>query len=389
MIRIRVTRDPVASCNVCIPLTERPIQTNTMRTMHVIGSRQEGGAERGFLRLTRALARHGLDVLAVLRPTSVLGAHVGDGVRRELVRMRSIFDPFARARIASLARAFDAQIVQTYMGRATRLTRLDGRPVASTALHVARVGGYHDPKGFRHAQAWITTTEGIRDYLLDQGFPAERVFCIRNPVDASAPYDRPAVRALRAELGIEPDANLLACIGRLHRDRGLDVFLDALARLPARSGGLPLRALIVGDGPQREALQQQAQRLGLAERVSWVIGPAQPLPYLGLADLFVYPSREAAVGSAVVEAWNCGVPVVATETAGPLELIEQGRTGTLVPREDPDALAGAIAGMLDADDAVREAMVAAAHERVSHEHDASVVASATLRVYQELLSKAA
>jgi glycosyltransferase involved in cell wall biosynthesis len=360
-----------------------------MRTMHVIGSRQEGGAERGFLRLTRALARHGLDVLAVLRPTSVLSARMGDGVRRELVRMRSVFDPFARARIASLARAFDAQIVQTYMGRATRLTRLAARPPATTALHVARVGGYHDPKGFRHAHAWITTTEGIRGYLVDQGFAAERVFCIRNPVDPPVPQDRAALRALRAELGIEPDAHLLACIGRLHRDRGLDIFLDALARLPARSDGRVLRALIVGDGPQRDALREQAQRLGLAARVSWVVGPAQPLPYLGLADLFVYPSREAAVGSAVVEAWNAGVPVVATDTAGPLELIEPGRTGMLVPREDPDALAGAIASVLGADDAVRQAMVAAARERIGREHAASVVATATLRVYRELLSTAA
>lgn len=357
--------------------------------MHVIGSRQEGGAERGFLRLTRALARHGLDVLAVLRPTSVLGERVGNGVRRELVRMRSIFDPFARARIATLARAFDAQIVQTYMGRATRLTRLDARASSSRALHVARVGGYHDPKGFRHAQAWITTTRGIRDYLVDQGFPAERVFCIRNPVDSATAHDATALRALRVELGIEPDACLLACIGRLHRDRGLDVFLDALARLPARSDGRPLRALIVGDGPQRDALREQAQRLGLSARVSWVVGPAQPLPYLGLADLFVYPSRDAAVGTAVVEAWNSGVPVVATDTAGPTELIEHGRTGLLVPREDADALAAAIADVLGADDDVRQAMVRAAHERIRCEHEESVVAAATLRVYQELLSKAA
>jgi len=341
-----------------------------MRTMHVIGSRQEGGAERGFLRLTRALAHHGQEVLAVLRPTSVLGARVADGVRRELVRMRSIFDPFARARITSLARAFDAQIVQTYMGRATRLTRLDASASSPRALHVARVGGYHDAKGYRHAHAWIATTEGIRDYLVGHGFPAERVFCVRNPVDAPVPRDAAALLALREELGIERDAHLLGCIGRLHRDRGLDVFLDALARLPARSGGRPLRALIVGDGPQRDALREQALRLRLAERVCWVVGPAQPQPYLGLCDLFVYPSREAAVGTAVVEAWNSGVPVVATDTAGPLELIEHGHSGLLVPREDPDALAGAIAGMLDADDAEREAMVAAAHERVSREHEA-------------------
>lgn len=360
-----------------------------MRTMHVIGSRQEGGAERGFLRLTRALARHGLDVLAVLRPTSTLNARVADGVRRELVRMRSIFDPFARARITSLARAFEAQIVQTYMGRATRLTRLDLRAGSREVQHVARVGGYHDPKNYRHAHAWITTTEGIRRHLLDQGFPAQRVFCVRNPVEAPIAHDPAVLLALRVELGIERDAHLLGCIGRLYRDRALDVFLDAFARLPSHSGGRALRALIVGEGPQRDALREQALRLGLERRVCWVDGPAQPQPFLGLCDLFVYPSREAATGTAVLEAWNAGVPVVATETAGPLEIIDSGRTGMLVPCEDADALAGAIASVLDADDATRRAMVAAARENIRLEYEESVVAAATLRVYQQLLSSAA
>ena len=85
--------------------------------MHVIGSREEGGVERLYLRLTAALAQQGEEVLCVLRPSSVLVQRLHSDLPRELVRMRSVFDPFARARLASVARGFGAQIVQpTWVG---------------------------------------------------------------------------------------------------------------------------------------------------------------------------------------------------------------------------------------------------------------------------------
>ncbi len=354
-----------------------------MRTMHVIGSRYEGGAERFFLRLTRTLAAQGEEVLAVVRPHSVLVDRVDPRVARETVRMRSVVDPFARARIGALARAFGAQVVQTYMGRATRLTHCGGR--RQGPVHVARVGRYHELKGLRHAQAWIATTDGIRRYLLDGGLPAARVFRVRNLVIPPTAPDAAALAALRAELGLEPDARVLMCVCRLHRERGVDLLLDAMARLPARAGDAPLRAVVVGDGPQRAALVQQAETLGLGGRVRFVTGPALPEPYLDVADLFVYPARDAPTGTAILEAWNHGVPVIAADTAGPCELIEHGRSGLLVPRDDPDALAGAIAGALAAGGDERAAMVTAAREQLERDHSPPAVARAYLDVYARLL----
>ena len=350
--------------------------------MHVIGSREAGGAERFFVRLTRALDQRGESLLCVLRPGSVLARHLPAGVRKEAVRMRSIIDPFAKARIGALARAFEAHVVQTYMGRATRLARFNGRRPGP--IHVARVGGYYDVKGYQHAHAWVATTAGIRRYLVDSGLPPERVFHIGHLVETPPAPDAGEIQALREQLHLGPGDCVLMCAGRLHRDRGVDVLLEALARLPEATARGPLRLLVVGDGPERDALAEQAATLGVAPRVRWVHEAVAPEPYLSLASLFVYPSRESPVGTAILEAWNHELPVIASTAAGPAERIEDRRTGVLVPVEDPDALAGAIQDYLEDRLAVK-AMVHAASERVDTEFRSDRVASAYRDVYAQLL----
>lgn len=355
-----------------------------MRSMHVIGSREEGGAERFYLRLMRALVASGEDVLCVLRPSSVLMERLPEGVQVETVRMRSVFDPFARARISSLARAFDAQVVQTYLGRATRLTRLSSK--SSKIIHVAWIAGRYELKGYRHADAWIASTDAISQYLIDGGMPPERVFQIRNLVGdpAFVPNNERAV--LRDELGLKESDTLLVCVGRLHRDRGVDIALDALARLPDKVHDSEVHLLVVGDGPQRVALQQQAVQLGIAGRVHWLIGPANPHPYASLADLLLYPSRDAALGTAVLEGWSYGLIAVATKTAGPNESVRDGETGVLSAVDDVNAFAAAILKGLELDQSARERMRAAVQLKLVAEHSAEAVAAAHVGVYRKLLS---
>ena len=355
-----------------------------MRSMHVIGSREEGGAERIYRRLMRALVANGEEVLCVLRPSSALISRLPEGVQVQAVRMRSIYDPFARARITSLARAFDAQIVQTYMGRATRLTRIE--PRSSKAVHVARVGDFHDLKSYRHASAWIASTEAICQYLVADGMQRDRVFRVRNLVDAPPEVSVPEQQALRAELGISKTHRVLMCVGRLHRDRGVDVALAALAKLPCEIDGRELHLVVIGDGPQRTALQQQADELGIARRVHWVIGAGNPHPYAAIAEMLVYPSRQSAVGTAVLEAWSYGLTVVATQTAGPSELLNDGENGFLVPFDDAEALAQAIGRGLQLTPVERERMLAAVQLKLAQEHSADAVAAAHVCAYRSLLT---
>lgn len=352
--------------------------------MHVIGSREEGGVERHYLRLTAALAAQGEDVLCVLRPSSALVQRLEPSLSRKLVRMRSIFDPFARARLGSIAHAFGAEIVQTYLGRATRIVRIDPQR-APAPVHVAQVGLYGDVKAVRHAQGWLASTEGIRAYLVSEGLPEERVFHVPHLL-ASAPPEL-AVRdraRQRADLGIDPDCLLMLCLGRLHRDRGVDLMVEALARLPETIGGRALRLLVVGTGSQREALAAQADDLGLGHRVHWVAGEARPWPFMALADVFVYPSREAAVGTGILEAWNHGLPVVATRTRAARELIASPDLGRLVEVDDVRGLADAVRATVEAPERERADMVDRTRRVIARHYSTGVVVSRCLEAYVRL-----
>ncbi len=131
----------------------------------------------------------------------------------------------------------------------------------------------------------------------------------------------------------------LGVLARLSREKGVDVLLDALAVVdPA----LAVRAVIIGEGDELPALQEQARTLGLAERVDFrgfVPDAAQLLPEF---DVIVIPSRTEGLPLVGIEACAAGRPIVATKVGGLLDLVRDGDNGRLVPSDDAVAMAGAI-----------------------------------------------
>ncbi len=139
----------------------------------------------------------------------------------------------------------------------------------------------------------------------------------------------------------DAEVPLAVCVGRLAEQKGQDVLVAAMSFV-AR----PLRLVLVGDGPDRDALQAQVTRLGLEDRVQLVGAVDDGLPWIGSADLVVLPSRQEGLPGALVEALACGRRVVATSCpTGPRELL--GDRGVLVTPGDPVALARGIGRALD------------------------------------------
>lgn len=128
----------------------------------------------------------------------------------------------------------------------------------------------------------------------------------------------------------------------------------ALSRLGRKHDAL---LVLVGDGPERAATEALTRQLELSERVRFLHDEEYSSSLLGRADLFVLPSETESFGLAALEALASGVPVVATAVGGIPEVVRDGETGLLVPRADPDALAAAIATLLD--DEPRRALMAA------------------------------
>jgi glycosyltransferase involved in cell wall biosynthesis len=155
-------------------------------------------------------------------------------------------------------------------------------------------------------------------------------------------------------------------VGRLVWDKAQDVLLDAFALAGGDLDGW--RLAIVGDGGLRDDLRMRAERLGIAGRVDWHGVVRDPHVFYHAADFFVLPSRREGTPNALLEAMSCGLPVIVSDGApGPLELVEDGVTGLVVPVNDAAALASALRRLVS-DGELRSRLGEAARARVS-EHD--------------------
>ncbi len=179
------------------------------------------------------------------------------------------------------------------------------------------------------------------------GFTPEVVF---NGIDTG--LFRPAA----PDPGIQADAPVLLFVGRLQPWKGVETAIRALPHIP------PATLLVAGDGEDRGRLERIAAELGLGGRVRFLGGlERRELPRLySSADLLLATSHASETfGIGPVEAQACGLPVVASRFGGFPEVVDEGRTGLLVPPRNPQALAGAVNSLL-ADPARRAAMAAAA-----------------------------
>jgi len=334
-------------------------------SLHLVGSKALGGAERWVQRFARALAGHGAAAVVGVRAGSALdGVDLGLPVRR--LPFRTVWDPFSRRAVSRLIAELKPAVVQTYMGRATRSTRLPPRcRRAGGPVHLARLGGYYRLGPYRHADAWLGNTRALCDWMIQNGLPAERVHQIYNFAEPARPRPVPEIDALRARLDVPPSALVLAALGRLVPVKGHAVLLEALSRLPRELDGRPWRLLLVGDGPLRAGLEQQAAQLGLADRVVWAGWQPDPGPFLQMADLVVFPSHEAeTLGNVILEAWAWRRPLVCTAFRGAREIARHGDDAWCVPCDDPPALAAALRRVIG-DEALRAAMVERGAVRVA------------------------
>lgn len=182
---------------------------------------------------------------------------------------------------------------------------------------------------------------------------------------------------------VEPPRDVrIGTLRHLERIYGIDVFLDALALLDMSNN--QYRVAIGGAGSQRQALEHQALRLGLTARIAFQgrIPHAQVPAFLHALQIFVMPSRAEAFGVAALEAQACGVPVVATNVGGLPEVVRAGETGLLVPPEQPQALAAALAALLN-DPQRRATMGQAGREFVREWYDWQSSVNRMLKVYDQ------
>jgi L-malate glycosyltransferase len=352
-------------------------------SLHIIGSKAMGGAERWFVRFLQAMLRQGETVEAVVRRDSELARHHLKSLPARQSPMLTVWDPWSRQRLSRLVRDSDAPIVQTYMGRATRLLRL---PPDRGRVHISRLGGYYKISPFLRAHAWLGNTKGLCDWMVQQGLPARRVFHIYNFSDSPKAVNHAQIEMLRQRIGLRPEDWLMLTAGRLIDVKGQRHLVEAMARLPAELAGRRPRLAVLGDGPLLTSLQEQARQMGVERRIDWLGWQQDPAPWFHLADMVVFPSRDAeTLGNVILEAWTYGKPLVATAFRGAREIARHGEDAWVVPCDDAAALAVGMETVIRDPD-LRSAMVEEGRKRVECDFGEASIIAQYRDLYRQLLN---
>jgi len=190
----------------------------------------------------------------------------------------------------------------------------------------------------------VTTGDALRAQLVrDNGLDPARVDSVPTGIDAEAFAPRPRAAA-RRELGIDAAAPLVGIVATLRSWKGHRFLVEAMPRLAHRDA----RLAIVGDGPQRAALEAQVDALGLRDRVIFAGQQPDVMRWLPAFDVFVLPSyANEGVPQALLQAMFAGVPCVTTDAGAIPEIARDADTARVVAREDPAALAAGIDAVLD------------------------------------------
>lgn len=299
-------------------------------------------------------------------------------------------------RLLDVIKGFRPDIVHTHLFRAT----LTGAPVARAAGVAAVVETYHGREAWRRGaikgqfaidrlvsklvSRVIAVSRAAAEFLIIQkGIPASKITVVPNGRDLTAFRSSAAARGeFRRRLGLADDVAAIGVVGRLETQKGHRFFLDALPLILAAFPGA--RAVLVGEGSLRDALEAQASALGVDNAVTFAGFQGDIPGIMSAMDVIVLPSLFEGMPLVAIEALAAGKPLVATRVDGTPEVVDHGVTGLLVPPAAPQPLAEAILTVLT--DPALGARLGSAGRRVAHDRfDVRQQVLETERVYSAVL----
>lgn len=229
----------------------------------------------------------------------------------------------------------------------------------------------------------ICVSEGVRQGLVESGVRADRCVVVYNGIDPSVKPKRKAFD-IRRGLGLHADSVLIGTVGSLMERKRVGLLIEAAARLK-KTGGREVWCVIVGDGPERERLKKEAERLGAGDRVIFTGFSADALSYINAMDIFVTASRAEGLPRVILEAMLLGKPVIAFDIVGANELVLNGVTGLVLKDAGGAAIADAVEGLIRDRDRM-DAFGSAGRRRVVESFGIERYVKGVEKVFEEVFS---
>jgi glycosyltransferase involved in cell wall biosynthesis len=378
----------------CLESVERPPLPggDRVRIVEVLATGTNGGAQEHLYSLLTRLNRARYDA-------SVVALSSGSAVRkmqRDGIPVLVIDDPDDAVAVGALAvhlAEVRPDVVHNHMYRAelvgTRAAIALGavgrrRPYVVSTVHSSRVRSAEDREQLRrltpHMDRLIAVSQAMVGKIRDEGRDTIPVDLIYNGVDLERYDHQEPCCTLHEEYGMEPGSQIVGVVARLEPEKGHPTLLEAW---PLVLHAVPdAYLLVIGEGSQREALEEQARALRIAHRVVFT-GRRDDVPAVTAAlDVAVLPSYREAQGLTILEALALSRPVVASNVGGIPEVIENGVTGLLVPPHDAPALAAAIVRLLT-DHPYADTIAKAGHDMVHDRFCIELMVKAIETIYDD------
>ena len=368
-----------------------------LRVLAVLDSpTDQGGAERFALGLVTHLPRDRFEpwVCSTRFATPEASESLADaGVSHISLRRTGKLDVYRLGGLAMLLRLGRFDVIHAHMFGSnvwgTVLGKLCNVPVIIAHEHNWSYSGELMRRTIdrhviaRYATRFVAVSESNRTRMIElEGIPAEKVLVLPT---AYIPHRVTEPTDIRAELGLAPDARIIGVVATLRVEKALEVMISAAAQVIQTFPDAHL--VIAGDGPQRESLEAQVTSMGLTGHVHFLGERRDVTPLLQTVDVGALSSDWEGMPLFVLECMATGTPVVATNVGGLPEIVEDDRTGLLVPPRDPAALAAAISALL-ADPERGRLLAATAAERMD-DFTIETVAHRFADLYEQLVSDAA
>jgi glycosyltransferase involved in cell wall biosynthesis len=332
-----------------------------LRIMEMIDKPSLGGGQTALLLLAENLDRSRFEVVI---------SSGGDGPLAEEARQKGIaYVPVSLGKqlslrplreIAGVLKEKKIDILHTHGGIAGLYGRSAARrartPAVVHTLHGIHYLHYRNPflrrlyvllerRYSRSTDRLILVCQSdLRQARTHRLAPEEKMTVILNGTEVRPGLGADDISRRRIELGWLPDRPVIGTVARLHRQKGV---VNLLRAAPKILNVFPeVRIAVVGDGPQGGSLRREAQRLGLEGHLFFLGERKDAASVMALFDVFVLPSLWEGLPFVLVEAAALGKPIVATAVDGVPEILEDGKTGLLVPPKDPSALADAVIRLL-------------------------------------------
>ncbi|HEY4232282.1 MAG TPA: glycosyltransferase [Lacipirellulaceae bacterium] len=363
------------------------------RILHIIPTFDRAGAEKQLLVLAAGLPRDEFDVhvCALTRDGPLQAEFRAAGIPTTIIGKRLKIDPVAFARLTRHIRRLQPDIVHTWVFAAGSYGRVAARLAGVKHL----VSGEYCVDRWKSTWQWtvdltlkcyteryVTNSPAVRDYCAKHGIPANRVVVIPNGVAPARPSDVSRAELLH-ELECPQDARLIGVVGRLWPQKRVKDLIWAADLLRVLHNNL--RLLVIGDGPERAALERFARLASDLDHIRFLGHRDDVWRIMPHLDAFWNGSGYEGQPNAVMEAMAAGIPVVASDIPGNRELVVDGHAGFLVPIAGRAARARSTDQILT-DSALAARLGAAARQRMNEHFSIEQNVARHAQMYRDILS---